>query len=64
MNTVREPEAARPPAPPPAPELTDDIVVARVLAGETALFEVLMRRHNQRLFRAARSCAATTKPRT
>jgi len=34
---------------------TDEQVVARVLAGETALFEVLMRRHNQRLFRVARA---------
>lgn len=34
----------------------DDLqVVARVLAGEVALFELLMRRHNQRLFRAARA---------
>jgi RNA polymerase sigma-70 factor (ECF subfamily) len=30
-------------------------VVARVLAGETALFELLMRRHNQRVYRIARS---------
>jgi RNA polymerase sigma-70 factor (ECF subfamily) len=35
--------------------LTDEQVVERVLGGETALFEVLMRRHNQRLFRVARS---------
>jgi RNA polymerase sigma-70 factor (ECF subfamily) len=35
--------------------LGDEEVVARVLAGETELFEVLMRRHNQRLFRAARA---------
>jgi RNA polymerase sigma-70 factor (ECF subfamily) len=35
--------------------LPDEEVVARVLAGETALFEVLMRRHNQRLFRTARA---------
>jgi RNA polymerase sigma-70 factor (ECF subfamily) len=35
--------------------LTDEDVVARVRAGETALFEVLMRRHNQRIFRAARA---------
>jgi RNA polymerase sigma-70 factor (ECF subfamily) len=35
--------------------LTDEEVVARVIAGETALFEVLMRRHNQRLFRIARA---------
>jgi RNA polymerase sigma-70 factor (ECF subfamily) len=33
--------------------LTDDAVVARVLAGAPALFEILMRRYNQRLFRAA-----------
>jgi RNA polymerase sigma-70 factor (ECF subfamily) len=35
--------------------LTDTEIVARVLAGEIELFEVLMRRHNQRLFRAARA---------
>src|SRR5437868_2838392 len=35
--------------------LLDEEVVARVLAGETALVEVLMRRHNQRLFRTARA---------
>jgi RNA polymerase sigma-70 factor (ECF subfamily) len=35
--------------------LTDADVVRRVLDGEPALFEVLMRRHNQRVFRAIRS---------
>jgi RNA polymerase sigma-70 factor (ECF subfamily) len=35
--------------------LTDAAVVARVRAGETALFEVLMRRHNQRVYRVARA---------
>jgi RNA polymerase sigma-70 factor (ECF subfamily) len=35
--------------------LPDETVVAQVLDGDTALFEVLMRRHNQRLFRAARA---------
>src|SRR6266850_1110416 len=35
--------------------LTDAEVVARVRAGETALFEVLMRRHNQRVYRVARA---------
>jgi RNA polymerase sigma-70 factor (ECF subfamily) len=35
--------------------LTDAEVVARVRAGETALFEILMRRHNQRVYRVARS---------
>ena len=34
---------------------TDEDVVRRVLEGETALFEVLMRRHNERIFRAARA---------
>ena len=35
--------------------LTDEQVVERVRLGETALFEVLMRRHNVRLYRAVRS---------
>jgi len=33
---------------------TDEEVVARVLAGERALFEILMRRHNQRIYRIVR----------
>jgi RNA polymerase sigma-70 factor (ECF subfamily) len=36
-------------------ELSDADVVGRVLGGEPALFEVLMRRYNQRVFRAIRS---------
>jgi len=35
--------------------LTDEQVVARILAGNTALFEVIMRRHNQRLYRTVRA---------
>ena len=35
--------------------LSDDEVIAQVLAEQTALFEVLMRRHNERLYRAVRS---------
>lgn len=35
--------------------LSDEQVVGRVLSGQTALFEVLMRRHNERLYRAARA---------
>lgn len=35
-------------------ELQDEAVVTRVLAGETALFEILMRRYNQRLYRVSR----------
>lgn len=38
-----------------ASHFTDDEVVARVLAGDVMLFEVLMRRHNRRLYRAARA---------
>lgn len=40
---------------PPGGTLTDEQVVARVCRGERGLFEVIMRRHNQRLFRAARA---------
>lgn len=47
------------PAPPaigPGPTvLPDDEVVRRVVAGERALFEVLMRRHNPRVYHAVRS---------
>ncbi|HET7755107.1 MAG TPA: RNA polymerase sigma factor [Anaeromyxobacteraceae bacterium] len=35
--------------------LSDEEVVRRVRAGETALYEVLMRRHNPRVYRAIRS---------
>ena len=35
--------------------LSDGEVVERVKAGDTALFEVLMRRYNQRVYRVARS---------
>ena len=43
----------RRPTPPSA--IPDDALVARVLVGDMAAFEVIMRRHNQRLFRLARS---------
>ena len=36
-------------------QLTDEEVVGQVLAGQTALFEVLMRRHNERVYRAVRA---------
>jgi RNA polymerase sigma-70 factor, ECF subfamily len=35
--------------------LPDEEVVRRVLQGETALFELIMRRYNQRLYRVARA---------
>ncbi len=34
---------------------TDEQVVERVLAGETGLYEIIMRRYNQRLYRVVRS---------
>src|SRR5262245_45577925 len=34
---------------------TDEEVVARVRAGEVALYEIVMRRYNRRLFRLARA---------
>jgi RNA polymerase sigma-70 factor (ECF subfamily) len=38
-----------------APAQSDDDIVQQVLAGQTALFELLMRRYNERLYRAARA---------
>jgi RNA polymerase sigma-70 factor, ECF subfamily len=43
------------PSLPEAAALPDDLVVRRVLDGEVALFEILMRRHNQLVYRVARS---------
>jgi len=37
------------------PERTDEDVIREVLAGNTAMFELLMRRYNERVYRAARS---------
>ena len=37
------------------PSLTDMDIIRRVRAGETALFELLMRRHNQRVYRVVRA---------
>src|ERR1051325_9064104 len=38
--------------------LSDEEVVRRVVEGERALFEILMRRYNRRLFRVTRSIVA------
>jgi len=38
-----------------SPALTDEDIVRRVIEGETTLFELLIRRHNQRLYRAVRA---------
>jgi RNA polymerase sigma-70 factor (ECF subfamily) len=39
----------------PAESLSDDDVVQRVIDGDVPLFELILRRYNQRLFRVARS---------
>src|SRR3954467_1297587 len=36
-------------------ELEDRDIIARVVAGDHAAFEILVRRYNQRMFRAARA---------
>ena len=46
--------AANPVINPEVQAWSDEEVVERVLAGETALFEILMRRHNQRIYRIVR----------
>ena len=48
LPQLRGPALAQDPA-------SDEAVVEEVLDGESARFEVLMRRHNQRLFRTARA---------
>ena len=40
-------------------DLRDHEVIARVLAGDQAAFQVLVRRYNQRMFRAARAITRT-----
>lgn len=42
----------------PLQTLSDEEVVERVLAGEIELFEIVMRRYNQRLYRVARAILA------
>ena len=39
----------------PPSTLTDEEIVARVLSGERPLFELLLRRHNERIYRTVRS---------
>lgn len=55
MGPVLAEESATAARPVPGGTLTDEEVAARVLAGETGLFEVLVRRYNRRLFRIARA---------
>src|SRR4051812_9216375 len=39
----------------PSAEETDEAVIRQVLEGNTAMFELLMRRYNERVYRAARA---------
>jgi RNA polymerase sigma-70 factor (ECF subfamily) len=38
-----------------SPDLSDEEIIRQVIAGNTALFELLMRRYNERVYRAARA---------
>src|SRR5262249_43354961 len=49
METTQSLEQAR------SESWTDQHVIDRVLAGDIALYEIIMRRYNQRLYRVARS---------
>jgi RNA polymerase sigma-70 factor, ECF subfamily len=49
MTAANAPETLRASAPP------DAEIIRRVVAGDTACFELLMRRHNQRVYRAIRA---------
>jgi len=53
MRALLQPETAE--LTPVPPEPSDHELVARIRAGEPRLFELLMRRHNQKLFRMLRS---------
>src|SRR4030095_2911765 len=39
----------------PATELADEVIVERIRGGDIALYEILVRRHNQRLYRTIRA---------
>lgn len=53
MDKLSEPDGTA--TAPAASSLPDAEIVVRVRAGDGALFEVLMRRHNQRIYRVARA---------
>jgi RNA polymerase sigma-70 factor (ECF subfamily) len=54
-SDVRQPAFPARPDLARATGLTDEELVREILSGQTPLFEVLMRRHNERLYRAARA---------
>ena len=55
MTTQPNLRATSPLVPARAPGLSDHELVERVRTGDAAAFELIMRRHNRRLFRLARS---------
>ncbi|MEO8275643.1 MAG: RNA polymerase sigma factor [Thermoanaerobaculia bacterium] len=62
MNPTPSKRAARDPLAerlPRLPEIPDEEIARRVVAGEVELFELLLRRYNQRLFRVARGIVST-----
>lgn len=54
-QTAHEPSPPSVPSPSPPSVPSDEEIAARVFAGETDLFELLMRRHNGRVYRSIRS---------
>lgn len=55
MNTGNTANTANTALNPPTSTLTDEEIVTRVRAGETHLFELIMRRNNRRIYRTARA---------
>ena len=55
QSVVPDPRPPSPTDPSESLGLSDEAVIARVLAGEGHCFEILMRRHNGRVFRAVRA---------
>jgi RNA polymerase sigma-70 factor (ECF subfamily) len=41
--------------------MSDDQVIACILQGDVALFEIVVRRYNQRLYRTARAITGATE---
>src|SRR5688572_20940559 len=54
MDSPQYPDVELAPTALTAP-MSDDELVRRIRGGEYALFEIVMRRHNQQLYRAARA---------
>ncbi|HEX9295103.1 MAG TPA: RNA polymerase sigma factor [Polyangiaceae bacterium] len=53
-------DATREPLERDSPSVSDEEIVRRIVAGESALYGILMRRYNQRLFRIVRSIVGSS----